>query len=282
DVDRNKSLEVHPNDKEKRVNLVFNKDGEVITGEQLAVTARVRVNNMDAFTDAELEGMGMDVANPDNLKVELIVEFGEENTEPKTHIFNATTNDPALGGVNDRIWYMKPVTPYVARVGLFNGRLTLPDNTLSKESEQDITKVNAVASQILEEAPEFALAEENHFGLGMLIKPQPGVKSITPIKRMSENDSKQETIAEGIKTYRLDEANNKFVLHTERSFDPTSIYLMTIDYYIDGISPGEVPEQFFEVGFEVKTIETITGSEPVEKKEFWGIKVNTVDKPEHF
>ncbi|MGL4761772.1 MAG: hypothetical protein ACRCWG_09980 [Sarcina sp.] len=279
------SIEVHPDDKKQELDLVFNKKGNLITSELKNLKVRVKVNDMNSFTEDELDGMGKDVANPQNLMVKLVVPFGEG--KPKEYIFNSPNNELETDEILCT-WYVKPSIPYVAQVGLFNGMFTLPKGTLTtKEVAQDVRNIEAIASRILEVAPEFDLAEDNHFGLGFLIKSQSEGDTFEVITRLNEDDKSPTVLTEGVKLYELNE--ERFILSEDKTLNPNKIYLVTVDYFIDGKTLGRMPGQAFEIGVNVTTNNILEKTELQDielkterKTEFWGIEVNVVDKPEHF
>ena len=270
----NKSLEVHEEDENKEIELVFTEvDGEIV-GVLQYPKVRVRINDLQGMSEEQLRALGHDVADPKVLEVKLVVNHGEG--DPKEYVFNKPGN-PNMG--IPLVWYVKPIANIVAEVGLYNGRLKVPTGTFAKGVEEDITDVGSLTTQFLDQGTEFDLAIDNHFSFGMILKPQSDGDSIRAATRMSEN-APLENVASGFKLYELNTDRTEFIPSNDSTLLAAKTYLVTIDQYLDGNSPGRIVEQSFELGIEVTLASQPDNSK--EKIDFRGIKVNTVEKPDHF
>ena len=264
---KNESIKIHEDDKSRDLELEYNEKLEPISQN---IDTRIRIVDLRDMDDEE---KGFDVASPKNIEVKLIVEFNGEKKEIEF-------NTPNENGESVIKWWIKPNVPYVVRTGLYNGRKKLVGKT--RDVQEAIDDVKWASSQLLDELSDVELATENYFSVGMLIKSQTEIslEPIEPVKRNMNNNKfsnsteiKNYTWNEDngfnnttmIEYYILDE-NNEFIPYTGNNFEPSNIYLIIIEHYIK-----EEPGEKFDIGFEVG-----------EEKDFWGVKVNVVDKPEHF
>ncbi|MGL4654494.1 MAG: hypothetical protein ACRCWM_01205, partial [Sarcina sp.] len=276
---KNQSIEIHPDDQKKIIDLNFlNENGKfTAVPEDLIIRAKViNLNGQD-------EKLGFDVADPDMIEVKLTVNY---NGKDFSYIFNSKNQPNVVQPL--ATWWIIPDIPYVAATGLYNGRTQLQRDS-TKTALEDIQLVQATSMQVLDELSNATLAVENSFGVGVLIKTREKTSEIASDNHISlairnlEGASIYDNLVKKpvMKVRAYDTATRNFgapiiVSETEtyKLVDDT-MYLITIDHYIDGISDCQKIGGQFNIGVNVHSTGMTEG-------DFWGITVETVDKPEHF
>ncbi|MGL5069094.1 MAG: vWA domain-containing protein [Sarcina sp.] len=288
----NPSIEIHPDDVEKEINLQFEKvvgvDGATtLKPIEQKVTARAKIINVHHQNEA----LGFDVADAGLGAIEDAEKSGtikttlevEHNGKVHSYVFN----DPMKPEAKPlKTWWVVPEVPYVANLGLFNGRMQLPVDIL-KGTVEDIQEVDATSNAVLDELEDADLAVENSFGFGMVIK----TKNPQTLKPVLKIGGAEKEITTGYKLYKV--VDGKLINQSDtKTLEVGSLYVVVIDHYIDG-SVGQSVGDMFEVGVNITD-----GAAPAISEEntdgetstqtttsggaFWGIEVNVVDKPEHF
>ena len=284
-------IEINEKSKKQEIEFVFNEVNGKLESKAVEIDIIARLKKVD-----EENSMGIDVADPSNIKIEAKA----SSINVPSVIFNSSKNAEEGELV---VWRVKPIIPYFVEYGLFNGRLKVE---LPKEPEKDITlediasmiEVEAIASQTLDELSEANLAIENSFGFGAIIKTkgEQGQKSNKINLVLRDHLTKQSILRIGqtgeslttLKVYKYNKDTKEFadpqvisdqVNDVTFELDNNELYLVTIDHHIEnaafnGCRVGDV----FEIGINIMD----KGQSEALEDDFWGIKVNVVDKPEHF
>lgn len=287
----NESIQIYEEDKKRDIELQFSKDEN---GNIVPIDLPIKVRARLTSTNGQNESLGFNVADPKEISVKLNVKYNEIDY---TYTFN-DPKDATANNVELKTWWVIPDVPYVANIGLFNGRITLGPETF-KGTVQDVQEVQAASAKVLDELEYAELALENSFGYGMLIKTKTE-EIIKPVLRLGKGENAILGATPSYKVYELE--GNKFKDKGScEKLKAGTLYLITIDHYIDGTSPSQKLGDTFEIGIEVQgpgiqsgnanqeqetQTEQNTNVEdnkvPTNKPQFWGIEVKVVDKPEHF
>ena len=279
-------IEIHEQYKSQILEFIFKKDGnDNLVADAQGIEVLAKIKKVDESNKK------IDVAKTQNIKITAKV----NGFEDKKIVFNED------GKIS---WMIEPTISHFIEYGLFNGRFKGIENKFSSQKEitpEDINIMNNVqniSSQILEDVPNPELSIENTFSTGIVIKSKVNGLKVEPVVRKKNNGKSDKDPNGNISETPIIANLYKYDLKTKSFVDPfkkvegdtttkegneteqtnkgkefnlndENIYLITIDYYIDGKSGSQKVNDNFEIGLKVG-------------EEFWGIDVNVVDKPEHF
>ena len=264
---------VHDDEQSKDIEILFTKGVNGLVVEPINTKIQIKIEEL-------YEDEYIDVANPGNLEVKLIVDFNDKRQET---IFNKRIEGDMETDLNFINWFVNVKTPYIAKVGLFNGEYNVSELSVDERT------VEMISSKVLEEMSEVKLAVENHYAFGMVIK---GNIPLEIEGTLIDKNGEDEDI--NINVYELNE-NGEFLTAIEvdddkrdgtddlDEFDLTAskIYLVVVNKYIEN---AITPPDSYQIGIEVE-IDDDNKTRDIDDEdddEFLGITVHPVPKPDHF
>ena len=258
---------IHDDYEDQDITLDFKKEGNAI----IAVPSlddeviKVKIENLNSLNDKD----EIDVASSNNIKVSLTVDF-EGATEPV--VFNTS---------NEIEWPVQIITPYIARTGLFNGRLDSEIPTIVKDiGELDVIQVNGIAEKVLDNVSAPELAIENYYAFGAVVK----LNMDSNIKLYYKNGKGSVEDPSG-SIYELVDGvfkNPKPITSTAIKLTSQKTYLIVIDDYVETNKIVNNIQHSFEIGVAISNLGIMPLAEDDIKWDEWGITVHPVPKPDHF
>ena len=188
----NSGIVVQDSDKSKDIEFIFKKDtngdgiddSSMFVGQSQHEKIKIKIDKLPT-TDY------INVADPNLLEVKLTVDFDAESQEV---IFNKRIEGDLKTELNPVTWLVKVEVPYIARVGLFNGRLDLTSLLRDSMTQEDIDYVYGVADKVLDNVSAPELAIENHYAFGMVIKTNTPSEIEGIIKKPINSNTRDEAI----------------------------------------------------------------------------------------